>query len=405
MIKAQTLKGFRDFLPKEASQRLRVMDLFRSVFARFGFEPLETPALEYAETLTGKYGTEADTLLYLFKDNGDRNVGLRYDQTVPLSRVMAQYPEIPLPFKRYQMQPVWRAENTQKGRFREFLQCDIDIVGAASETSDVEIITTTIEALRLLNLPNPIITINDRTIFDMYNVSKEEIIIIDKLDKIGKEAVIDLLAKGGRTDANNLFSTFEKSAPTAKIKTIFTMLSSQGYKEGKDYEFSPFLARGLNYYTSTIFEARIPTYSAGAIAGGGRYDDLIGLFSGKPLPAVGIAFGFDRIMDILNEQQLLKEQPVGATVLVTVFDEPSRIQSGELAATLRDRGINTDLYLEPAKLEKQLKYADKKGIPYVLVQGPNEKEQQVVQLKNMITRENTICSISDAINTLTKKQT
>lgn len=405
MIKAQTLKGFRDFLPKEASQRLRVIDLFRSVFARFGFEPLETPALEYAETLTGKYGTEADTLLYLFKDNGDRNVGLRYDQTVPLSRVMAQYPEIPLPFKRYQMQPVWRAENTQKGRFREFLQCDIDIVGAASETSDVEIITTTIEALRLLNLPNPIITINDRTIFDMYNVSKEEIIIIDKLDKIGKEAVIDLLAKGGRTDANNLFSTFEKSAPTAKIKTIFTMLSSQGYKEGKDYEFSPFLARGLNYYTSTIFEARIPTYSAGAIAGGGRYDDLIGLFSGKPLPAVGIAFGFDRIMDILNEQQLLKEQPVGATVLVTVFDEPSRIQSGELAATLRDRGINTDLYLEPAKLEKQLKYADKKGIPYVLVQGPNEKEQQVVQLKNMITRENTICSISDAINTLTKKQT
>lgn len=405
MIKAQTLKGFRDFLPKEASQRLRVMDLFRSVFVRFGFEPLETPALEYAETLTGKYGTEADTLLYLFKDNGDRNVGLRYDQTVPLSRVMAQYPEIPIPFKRYQMQPVWRAENTQKGRFREFLQCDIDIVGAASETSDVEIITTTIEALRLLNLPNPIITINDRTIFDMYNVSKEEIIIIDKLDKIGKEAIIDLLAKGGRKDANNLFSTFEKSAPTAKIKTIFTMLSSQGYKEGKDYEFSPFLARGLNYYTSTIFEARIPTYSAGAIAGGGRYDDLIGLFSGKPLPAVGIAFGFDRIMDILNEQQLLKDQPVGATVLVTVFDEPSRIQSGELAATLRDRGINTDLYLEPAKLEKQLKYADKKGIPYVLVQGPNEKEQQVVQLKNMITRENTICSISDAINTLTKKQT
>ena len=404
MIKAQTLKGFRDFLPEDAAKRLRVMEIFRVVFARFGFEPLETPALEYAETLTGKNGTEADKLLYLFKDNGGRDVGLRYDQTVPLSRVMAQYQDIPLPFKRYQMQPVWRAENTQKGRFREFLQCDIDIVGSKNETADVEIITTTIEALRSLNLPQPIITINDRTLFDYYKVTNEEIIIIDKMNKIGKDAVIEMLQKGGRKDATNLFSTFEKSAPTEKLKAIFTMLSSQGYKEGVDYEFSPFLARGLDYYTSTIFEARVPSYEAGSIAGGGRYDDLIGIFSGKPLPAVGIAFGFDRILEILSEKQLLKTQETGATVLVTVFDEASRIQSGELASKLRTAEINTDLYLEPAKLEKQLKYADKKGIPYVVVQGPDELSKEFIQLKNMKNRTSETMTIEEVIEILKQVQ-
>ena len=400
MINTQTLKGFRDFLPEDAAKRLRVMESFRSVFRRFGFEPLETPALEYAETLTGKYGNEADKLLYLFKDNGDREVGLRYDQTVPLSRVMAQYQDIPLPFKRYQMQPVWRAENTQKGRFREFLQCDIDVIGANGETADVEIITTTLETLRALKLPSPIITINDRSLFDYYKVTKQEIIIIDKLDKIGKDAVIELLEKGGRKDASNLFSTFEKSAKTPKLKTIFMMLSSQGYKEGVDYQFSTFLARGLDYNTSTIFAANIPSYSAGSIAGGGRYDDLIGLFSGKPLPAVGISFGFDRIVEILNEQKLLDDVTTGATILVTVFDESSRIASGEIATKLRAAGVNTDLYLEPAKLEKQLKYADKKGIPYVLVQGPDEKENNVVQLKNMKTRENKIMTLDQVITEL-----
>ncbi len=400
MINTQTLKGFRDFLPKDAAIRARVMESFRSVFTRFGFEPLETPALEYAETLTGKYGNEADKLLYLFKDNGGRDVGLRYDQTVPLSRVMAQYQDIPLPFKRYQMQPVWRAENTQKGRFREFLQCDIDIVGAAGETADVEIITATIEALRALKLPDPMVTINDRTLFDYYKVTKEEIIIIDKLDKIGKDAVIELLEIGGRKDAKNLFSTFEKSAKTTKLKNIFTMLSSQGYKEGVDYQFSPFLARGLDYYTSTIFEVRVPCYPSGSVAGGGRYDNLIGLFSGKPLPAVGIACGFDRIVEILGEQKLLNDMTTGPTVLVTVFDESTRIASGEIATTLRTSGVNTDLYLEPAKLEKQLKYADKKNIPYVIVQGPDEQANDMVQLKNMKTRENVVMTIDQVITKL-----
>ncbi len=402
MIKTQTLKGFRDFLPKEAAARQNVIAIFRSVFTRFGFEPLETPALEYKDTLIGKYGTEADKLLYLFKDNGGRDVGLRYDQTVPLSRVMAQYQDIPLPFKRYQMQPVWRAENTQKGRFREFLQCDIDIVGTENETADVEIITAALESLRNLNIPNPMIVINDRSLFTYLKVTKEEIIIIDKIEKIGKDAVIELLEKGGRKDGKNLLSTFEKSAPTAKLKTIFAMLSSQGYKENIDYVFSPFLARGLDYYTSTIFEVRIPDYPAGSIAGGGRYDDLIGQFSGKPLPAVGLAFGFDRIMEILGEKELLPNTPTGATVLVTVFDEAARIAAGEIASQLRMAGINTDLYLETAKLEKQLKYADKKEIPYVIVQGPDERNANQVQLKNMKTRENERVSLEQVIKKLAK---
>jgi histidyl-tRNA synthetase len=264
----------------------------------------------------------------------------------------------------------------------------------------VEIITATIQALRALNLPDPMVTINDRTLFDYYKVTKEEIVIIDKLDKIGKDAVIDLLEKGGRKDAKNLFSTFEKSAKTARLKNIFTMLSSQGYKEGVDYQFSPFLARGLDYYTSTIFEVRIPSYPSGSVAGGGRYDDLIGIFSGKPLPAVGIAFGFDRIVEILKEQKLLEDVTTGATVLVTVFNESTRIASGEIAATLRKAGINTDLYLEPTKLEKQLKYADKKNIPYVIVQGPDEQAKGLVQLKEMRSRTSKLVPLSEVVSNL-----
>lgn len=378
MIKAQTLKGFRDFLPAAAGSRQFVVEKFKQVFTRFGFEPLETPALEYAETLLGKYGDEADKLLYLFKDNGKRNVGLRYDQTVPLSRVIAQYPELPKPFKRYQIQPVWRAENTQRGRYREFLQCDIDTVGTDSPLADAEIIDCALASSRALGFTGLTMSINDRTIFDELKLSKKEIIIIDKLAKIGKDAVIKEL---GRRD---VFEALSKANPTERIWKIFEALKKLGYKEDVDFRFDPFLARGLDYYTSVIFELKTPQYPAGSLAGGGRFDNLIGQFTGQSMPAVGISFGFDRVMEAMAELKLLPESRTQSLVLVTIFSTEQIGSSLILTSKLRQAGINTEIYMDAdAKLEKQLRYADRKGIPYVIIQGPEEFGKNVVKLKNM----------------------
>ena len=254
MIRAQTLKGFRDFLPANAIARQMVIQKIKTVFEQYGFDPLETPALEYAETLLGKYGGDADKLLYLFKDNGKRMVGLRYDQTVPLSRVIAQYPELPKPFKRYQIQPVWRAENTQKGRFREFLQCDVDIIGSDSPLADAEIIDCTLNTFKQLGFAGITMDVNDRTIFDELKLTKKEITIIDKLEKIGTDAVINELEASGRKNAKDLFIQLKNSKPTERIWKIFEALKRLGYVENTDFRFHQFLARGLDYYTSTIFE-------------------------------------------------------------------------------------------------------------------------------------------------------
>ncbi len=387
MIQAQTLKGFRDFLPEEAIKRQAVIRQIKTIFEQFGFDLLETPALEYASTLLGKYGDEADKLLYTFEDNGKRLVGLRYDQTVPLSRVIAQYPDLPMPFKRYQIQPVWRAENTQKGRYREFLQCDIDTIGSESPLADAEIIACVLTVAKQLKLPSPSIAVNDRTIFDTLGLSKKEIIIIDKLDKIGKDAVIEQLNQIDQ-DGLVVFEKLEGSQKTERLIQIFNFLKDSGFEEGKDYRFDPFLARGLDYYTSSIYELKEQSYSAGSLAGGGRYDRLIGMFSGRELPAVGVAFGFDRLLDALTELNLLEIHKTATQALVTIFSSDVVNESTQIAHALRARNISTELFLDiHAKLEKQLKYADKKGIPYVIIQGPQEKEMNVVNLKNMKTRE------------------
>jgi histidyl-tRNA synthetase len=388
MIKTQTLKGFRDFLPTAAIARQFVVGRIRTVFEQYGFDPLETPALEYAETLLGKYGADADKLLYLFRDNGKRKVGLRYDQTVPLSRIIAQYPELPKPFKRYQIQPVWRAENTQRGRFREFLQCDIDTIGSGSPLADAEVIDCTLSAFRQLGFSRIVMDINDRTIFNEFNLTKKEITAIDKIDKIGTDAVIEELATAGRKNAQGLFSTLKNSRPTERLWKIFEALKRLGYKEDADFRFNRFLARGLDYYTSTIFELKAASYASGSLAGGGRYDKLIGQFSGRDVPAVGISFGFDRIMDAMDECKLLSVRPTGTNVLVTIFSPERLGRSLELTTRLRRAGITAEVYIDAGvKLEKQLRYADKKGIPYVVIQGPEETAKNVVKLKNMQTKE------------------
>lgn len=396
MIKAQTLKGFRDFLPKEEKKRQYVINALKSVFESYGFEPLETPALEYEEVLLGKYGEEGDKLMYRFTDRGGRKVALRYDQTVPLARVVAQYGnQLPTPFKRYQIQPVWRAENPQKGRFREFLQCDIDTVGSNSPLSDTEVITTAVESLKQLGFKEFKIVLNDRNIFsnlikrDIFSEKTMGTIIraMDKLKKIGREKVLgEMIEKGIPSEqATYAIQTIEQMQPTENLQKIFALLNKLGINE-KQYEFSPTLARGLDYYTGVIFEMEIEGYSGGSVAGGGRYDNLIGMFSGKSTPAVGFSFGFDRLIEAMDELKLFPDDLASTKAMVTIFTQDLLDKSLELANFLRTNNINTELWLDPeTKLDKQLKYADQKGIPYVLILGPDEVKQNLVVVKDLRT--------------------
>ncbi|KKQ33084.1 MAG: Histidyl-tRNA synthetase [Candidatus Levybacteria bacterium GW2011_GWA2_37_36] len=383
MIKTQTLKGFRDFLPAEVKKRQYVINTLKKVFESYGFEPLETPALEYEEILLGKYGEEDDKLMYRFEDNGKRRVALRYDQTVPLARVVAQYQnELPIPFKRYQIQNVWRAENTQKGRYRELLQCDIDTVGASSPLADAEIIEVADKSLRMLGFRKYKIKVNDRKIFE--NIDLESIKILDKLEKIGPEKVEEELA---RINSKETLNKIENSKPLETTDAILKMLKNLGINEN-NYEFSPTLARGLDYYTGTIFEIKIEGYSGGSVGGGGRYDNLIGLFANRQIPAVGFAFGFDRLMEAMEEQNLFPANLNTTKVLVTVFSPELLDNSIRVCEILSQNNINQELYVDPnAKMEKQLKYADKKQIPYVVIIGPDEAKNNTVTVKNLKTRE------------------
>lgn len=396
-IKAQTLKGFRDFLPKETRKRQYVISALKKVFEFYGFEPLETPSLEYEEILLGKYGDEGDKLMYRFEDNGKRKVALRYDQTVPLARVVAQYQnELPMPFKRYQIQNVWRAENTQKGRFREFLQCDIDTVCTSSPLADAEIIEIAATSLKTLGFKDFKILINDRENLFSFRVGLQialdqgiKIIkIIDKLKKIGRTDVLLEISKLGLSNeqASEILKKVEQAKPTEKLNQITSCLTKLGTNPSI-VEFSPTLARGLDYYTGMIFEIEIEGYSAGSVCGGGRYDNLIGLFGNKQIPAVGCSFGFDRLIEAMDELKLFPENLQKTKVLVTIFSPELLDESIEVCGIINQNNINQELYIDPyAKMEKQLKYADKKQIPYVVIIGPDEAKNNTVTVKDLTTR-------------------
>ena len=386
MQNIQTLKGFRDFLPEEARKRQYVVKTLQSVFELFGFEPLETPSLEYEEILLGKYGDEGDKLMYRFKDNGNRSVALRYDQTVPLARVVAQYQNnIPLPFKRYQIQPVWRAENTQRGRFREFLQCDIDTVGTDSTLADAEILALVEKSFLALGFKKIRILINDRANFK--DMPMTAITTIDKVKKIGEDGVKKELREKNLDES--LLDTLLQTKPTEYLTNIMLQAKELGVID-ETLIFEPTLARGLDYYTGMIIEVEIEGYSVGSVAGGGRYDRLIGMFSGRDIPAVGLAFGFDRIIDAMVEQDLFPVSVLSSTtkVLVTVFNTELQPQSVAALSTIRSIGIPSEIYTSTnPQLDKQLKYANTKKIPYVIIIGPEEVTKNVIKLKNMQTRE------------------
>lgn len=409
-IKPQTLKGFRDFIGAESKKRSWLIEKIRYVFEKFGFEPLETPALEYESVIMGKYGAEADKLVYSFEDRGGRRVAMRYDQTVPTARVIAQYSNaLVFPFKRYQIQPVWRADKPQKGRYREFYQCDIDIFGSNSPISDAEIIAGTYFSFKEIGFPSIKLLINDRQLLfsSLKKYATDAVPVlsiiqtIDKVAKIGDDGVVAELTKKGMdtNSAKAALKDIQKTECSQSLNSIINYSVALGVPRA-DLVFTPTLARGLDYYTGMIFEVMLPGYEAGSVGGGGRYDKLIGQLGGSDIPAVGIAFGFDRMVEAAEQFRLIDSRAKATNVLVTLFSDVMVNESLTTASKLRAEGIKTEVYLDIEKLDKQLKYANKKNIPLVVIIGPEEKENNVVNLKNMQSGEQEALTIEKLIERL-----
>ena len=396
LITPKILKGFRDFLPEEALKRQYAIDIIRRTFELYGFEPLETPAIEYLETFAGQIG-EDEKLFYKFTDAGGRKVALRYDQTVPTCRVIAQYPDkISLPFKRYQIQTVWRSEKPQKGRYREFLQCDADIFGVDNRTADGETIALTIDIFKNLGFTKPIAIINDRDLYQ--DIPYSAIVAIDKLDKIGVVGVSKELTQKGFN--RKILDQIKNSQPNDNLKTIFDYLDNYGFKE--NYRFKPTLARSFSYSTGTIWEIIDENFSSGSLAGCERFDSLVAKFSDRSVPAVGFAIGFDRTILAMDELKLFPAIATKTKVLVTVFNSQLLKTSQVITQKLRQNQINTDIYPDPqVKLAKQLKYANDNQIPYVLVVGEEEIKKNQITLKNMTSGKQKTLTLEKAINVLT----
>lgn len=431
-------KGTRDFSPVEMAKRNYIFNTIREAFHLFGYEQIETPAMELLSTLMGKYGEEGDKLLFKILNSGDyfsgitdeellsRNAaklaskfcekGLRYDLTVPFARYVVMHrDEITFPFKRYQIQPVWRADRPQKGRYREFYQCDADVVGSDSLLNEVELMNLVDNVFSRFGI-NVCIKINNRKILTgiaEYVREADKIIditvAIDKLDKIGLENVNkELLEKGISSEAVDKLQPVillegSNGEKLARLKEILAS-SETGLKGIEECEFvlgaldtenmhskvelDLTLARGLNYYTGSIFEVKALDVQIGSITGGGRYDNLTGVFGLKGISGVGISFGADRIFDVLNQLDLYPKESINGTkVLFTNFGENEMRYSLPLLKQLRDAGINSEIFPDSSKLKKQMNYANNKAIPFVVIVGENEMNENKVTLKNMVTGE------------------
>jgi len=421
MQKPSIPKGTRDFGPKEMARRNYIFNTIRSVFTLFGFEQIETPSMELMSTLMGKYGEEGDKLLFRIQNSGEKaneapEKGLRYDLTVPFARYVVQHrEELSFPFKRFQIQPVWRADRPQKGRYREFYQCDVDVIGSDSLLGEVELIQIVEEVYRRLGI-RVCLHINNRKVLagiaEVIGAPDKIIditVAIDKLDKIGVEKVnAELAERGLSAEAiEALQPILNLSGTTAEkltaLKTILTNseVGLKGVEELEevfrilenvdcrlDIELDLCLARGLNYYTGAIFEVKALDVTMGSITGGGRYDNLTGIFGLPNVSGVGISFGADRIYDVLEELNLYPEDSLqGTQLLFATFGEAELHYALKWAKALREKGIAVEVYPEPTKMKKQMSYADSKKIPFVAIVGENEINANTVMLKNMTTGE------------------
>lgn len=408
----QTLKGFRDFLPEEKRQREYVQKKIVEVFNLFGFEPLETPTLEYAELLLGKYGDEADKLVYTFNDKGGRNIGLRYDQTVPTARILAQYRNnLPKFFRRYQIQNVFRADKPQAGRYREFCQCDVDIFGTNSTLADAEILACSYQSYANIGFKQIQLIVNDRqtliSSIEPYATDETDVFsiiqTIDKLDKKTEQEVTQELIKKGlqKNQANKLLNSLKDVLISDNLQQIVKQAIALGVPESA-FTFSPTLARGLDYYTGLIFEIILPEYPGGSCGGGGRYDNLIKELSSTSVPAVGVAFGFDRTVEAAVKLGLVPSSISSAQVLVSVFSEKLLPESLITLTRLRQEKIEASIYPEFDSLGKQFKYANQQKIPWVIIIGDDEINSKSISLKNMITGEQKQLSTQEALKIIQK---
>ncbi len=451
MNKPSIPKGTRDFSPVEMAKRNYIFNTIRDVYALYGFEQIETPAMETLQTLMGKYGEEGDKLLFKILNSGnffnklsdeelvERNVlrlasqicekGLRYDLTVPFARYVVMHrDELQLPFKRYQIQPVWRADRPQKGRYREFYQCDADVVGSDSLLNEVELMQIVDTVFTRFGIRVQI-KINNRKILtgiaDVIGAADKIVditVAIDKLDKIGIDSVnaellnnglseeqvqklqpIILLEGTNESKLNTIVDVLKDSKTGMKgveeTRFILDKLKAMGLKNEIQLDLT--LARGLNYYTGAIFEVKALDTPMGSITGGGRYDNLTGIFGMPGLSGVGISFGADRIYDVLNTLDLYpKESITGTQVLFINFGEKETEYCLPIVAKARENGIRTEIYPDTSKMKKQMSYANAKQIPYVVLAGENEMEQGKITLKNMITGEQQLVTPDEFLQTI-----
>ncbi|HKC56430.1 MAG TPA: histidine--tRNA ligase, partial [Vicinamibacterales bacterium] len=419
----------RDFLPEDVRRREHVIGIIKRVYERYGFEPLETPAVENIETLLGKYGDEGNQLIFKILKRGEHeatgqaDLALRYDLTVPLARVVAQYQsKLPRLFKRYQIQPVWRADRPARGRFREFYQCDVDSLGSTSPAVDAELCAAVSDALLELGFKDFVVRINHRelltSILTRAGVGAHQhgdaLVALDKLDKIGPEGVDTELANRGIEEQarNALLQVF--LPPTSKDRVAAFVagdaageralanvqavmdLAAETSAAGK-LNFDPSLARGLSYYTGAIMEINVADL-AGSLGGGGRYDNLVGMFLGQNIPACGFSLGLERILVVMTERNMFPPTlaTTPADVMISPFDTAGVAAAMRLAAILRGAGLRVLVYPDPEKIGKQIKYADSRGIPFVALLGENEIKDDTVTVKNLAAQTQETWRQSDA---------
>ncbi len=419
--------GTRDFLPEEVKRRSRIFSKATHIFESFGYAPMETPAIERIETLMGKYGEEGEKLIFKIlkrgerEESGETDLALRYDLTIPLARFFAAHQaKLPKIFRRYQIGPVWRADRPGKGRFREFTQCDTDIIGSYSLLADAEIILVMVRVLESLGQSDFIVHLNSRKILealcDMYNISAEQkqdlYISLDKLDKIGAQGVEkELIQRGFPLDrVTAIREDLEGSVSRVKEKLIQLKSGKEGMREveiitkltapflkGGSVVFSPFLARGLDYYTGPIFEIFSSNLQS-SIAAGGRYDDLIGIFSKKAVPACGGSLGIERVL--MTAHDGAKKEEISADAFVAVWDETFYLDALRLAEEARAMGIKTEVYLGEGNIGKQLGHASDHNIRFCILFGPDEKEKDEVAIKDLQTEKQIRASRSQFPKTL-----
>src|SRR5262245_52310326 len=421
LIQPRTLKGFRDYLPELMIPRERLMEKARQVYRSYGFAPIDTPALEYTEILLGKGGEETDKQLYRFTDHGGRDVALRFDLTVPFARFAAEHiGKLGTPFKRYHMGPVWRGENTQRGRYREFWQCDFDTIGTTSNASDIETALVIFDLMQALGFERFSVRINNRMVLNglleelgLADKTKPLLIALDKLPKAGKEAVIAELAdKAGvapalaqrvlalaQTQGSNaeildaLERDFGANAKATegvrRLRELIDATRTAGVPE-ECIRLDLSIARGLDYYTGTIYETFLTDLPGiGSVCSGGRYDNLASLYTKQVLPGVGASLGLDRLLAAMEELNLLPKTATPAPVLMVQFTADRLGDYQKMARTLRAAGIGVEVYPEPKKVGQQLQYAERRGFRVALIAGPDEFDKNVWKIKELAKREET----------------